>query len=273
MSEEVNNPIIITDTQQKGGVGKTVLTFNFSNYLAIEHDKRVLVIDMDELCNSSQVFGVYDQEGTVANILKGEGQVKIHSVRPNIDLIAGHLRLHDVQEDIAMNHGKDMMLYMWLEDNFDTYDIGQYDFIVIDTHNDFGTATRNAIAVSHIIFAPVIPVDFSNTESLKFRLDEYKNEIIDFKTRESYITAELKFVGNMIRNTNNGKEFEDYIDNNPEYVAKFKFLDDYNKTIQQKKSISEKLQSTRDKAKLEFKQEFDKNMKAMYQAAIESAKE
>lgn len=272
MTVESQAPTIITTTQQKGGVGKSLLTFNFTNYVAVEHDKRALVIDLDELCNLSQVFGVYDQEGTVANILTGEGEVKIHSVRPNIDLIGGHLRLHDIQEEIATNNNKDMMLYMWLEDNFTKLDLSQYDFIIIDTHNDFGTATRNAIAVSHILFSPVIPVDFSNSESIKFRLEEFRSQVIDFKTRESYITADLKLVGNMIRNTTNGIEFEEYIDNNPEYIAKFRFLDDYNKTIQEKLSISEKLQGTRNQKKLEFKKEFDENMEAMYQAAIESSK-
>src|SRR5699024_6934392 len=81
------DPIIVTVNQEKGGVGKSFIAFNFSNYLAVEHNKKVLVIDTDFQCNISEIFSIYDQENTFANILTGKGDVKVHSVRPNIDLI------------------------------------------------------------------------------------------------------------------------------------------------------------------------------------------
>ncbi|RNB37236.1 ParA family protein, partial [Staphylococcus aureus] len=34
------------------------------------------------------------------------------------------------------------------------YNIGQYDYIIIDTHPDFSTSTRNAIVVSHKVISP-----------------------------------------------------------------------------------------------------------------------
>jgi cellulose biosynthesis protein BcsQ len=45
----------------KGGVGKTTLTCNLASYIAIEFGKRVLVIDCDPQCNSTQLIVGVDQ--------------------------------------------------------------------------------------------------------------------------------------------------------------------------------------------------------------------
>lgn len=265
------DPIIVTINQEKGGVGKSFIAFNFANYLAVEHDKRVLVIDKDFQCNISEIFDVYDQKDTVANILTGKGDVKVHSVRPNIDLIGGNKNLAAIQESMATSSNKEMKLYMWLPDNFEKYDLGQYDFIVIDTHNDFGTATKNAIAVSDMLIAPITPSTLSSDASIKWNLEDFKEGAVDYVTRKSYIKADLKLVANLIRGTtDNGKDFEAYVDENPEYIAKFRLLDDYDKTIQEKLALSEKYKDTKNKRILKFKKPFDENMEAIYQAALKS---
>ncbi|HCZ1959838.1 TPA: ParA family protein [Staphylococcus aureus] len=265
--ENSKQPVFLTVQMLKGGVGKSVIAFNFMMWLAIEKDKKVLGIDLDENCNFSQVLNVYDQEGTVANILEGNGDVKIHQITENVDLIGGFNRLHNVQENIARSEKKTMMLYMWLEDNYDRLNIGQYDFIIIDTHNDFGTATKNAVAVSHLMLSPIEPVDFSATATVKQRLEEFKNDVIDFRTRESYITTDLKFIGNKIRPTKNGKEFEERIHNDDDFIAKFKLKEPFNTSVQEKTPISLLLERPRNKDEKEFKKAFDENMNKIYEEA------
>ena len=81
----------------------------------------------------------------------------------------------------------------------------------------------------------------------------------------------MKLVANLIRGTtDNGKDFEAYVDENPEYIAKFRLLDDYDKTIQEKLAVSEKYKDTKNKRILKFKKPFDENMEAIYQAALKS---
>lgn len=265
--EKQKQPVFITVSMLKGGVGKTDIAYNFAMWLALTKDKKVLGIDIDENCNFSQVMDVYDQDGTVANILQGSGDVKIHNINDNVDLIAGFNRLHDVQEDMATSDKKTMMLYMWLADNYESLNLGQYDFVIIDTHNDFGTATKNAIAVSHLIFSPVIPVAFSDSITMQQRLDEFKADVIDFRTRESYITAELKLIGNMIKHTSNSNNFLEHIQNNNDYIANFPFLEIFNTSIQQRKPIVELLKKPKTKTEREFIPEFEKNMNNMYEIA------
>ncbi|MCO4356038.1 ParA family protein [Staphylococcus agnetis] len=236
---------IITFAAIKGGVGKTTLSYNFAQYLAYS-DKKVLMIDMDHQCNLSQILGVYDQENTVLSIfekiepLNIKDKVKIHNVDKNIDLISGFIRLDEYEKRMSTTDGKDMQLYMWLDDYYDEYDIGQYDYIVIDTHPDFSTSTRNAIVVSHKIISPNKPSGFSedSNENIKYRIDKLKKELIDFKTRESFVTAELYFIGNMVKhNTKLSNDFKHEISKNNEFITYFPEKEIFTKSISDKKSI------------------------------------
>ena len=195
----------------KGGIGKTTLSYNYGEWLAIK-GKKVLFIDLDHQSNLSQTYSVYDQEGTVGVIFTGKGQVKIHHVGDNIDLIAGDMHLDDIETSIENNTNKNMLLYMWLSDNYDPLNLGQYDYVIIDCHPDFSTATKNAIIVSHDILSPITPSEhgYNAKFNLEERIDEFKKEAIDYKTRKSYVTAQLWFVANMIKhNTRSSHDLMD----------------------------------------------------------------
>ena len=94
---------------------------------------------------------------------------------------------------MSTTDGKDMQLYMWLDDYYEEYNIGQYDYIIIDTHPDFSTSTRNAIVVSHKVISPNKPSGFSDDSNanISYRINKLKKDLIDFRTRESYVTAKL----------------------------------------------------------------------------------
>lgn len=185
---------IITFSAIKGGVGKTTLAYNYGEWLASK-GKQVLFIDLDHQCNLTQSYDVFNNEGTVANIFRGKGDVSLLNVKENIDLIPGYLRLDRLEKELETKGYKDMLLYMWLEDNYDDKGIEKYDYVIIDCHPDFSTATRNAIIVSHAVLSPVIPSEhgYQAKFNLQERLEEFKAEAFDFKTRESYVTAELFF--------------------------------------------------------------------------------
>lgn len=268
MQQNNNIPVFISFSMLKGGVGKTDLAYNYMMWLASQKSHKVLGIDLDENCNFSQVLNVYDQQDTVANILSGEGDVKLHHINENVDLIAGYNRLGQLQEDLATSEKKTMMLYMWLEDNFERYNIGQYDFIIIDTHNDLGTATKNAVAVSDVIFSPIVPNEFSDSISMEVKLDEFRDDVIDFRTRESYITADLKLIGNMIRhNTKNSHQFLEHMKGNDDYIAKFQFREIFNTSIQTKTPICDLLSEPKSQGEKNFKKDFNDNMEQLYKVS------
>ena len=232
---------IITFAAIKGGVGKTTLAYNYAEWLA-EQNYQVLLIDLDHQCNLTQTYDVFESEGTVANIFKRKGDVSIHHLKDNIDLIPGYIRLDSLEKELETKNYKDMLLYMWLEDNYEPKNLDKYDFILIDCHPDFSTATRNAVVVSHAVLSPVVPSKFgySATFNIQERLEEFKAETFDFKTRKSYVTADLYFLGNMIKhNTNSSRELVEQLQGNNNVLSTTPYKELFNRSTLDKVSLSE----------------------------------
>lgn len=107
----------------KGGVGKTTLTCNLASFLAVERGKKVVVVDCDPQCNSTQLIMGVDQAAdlymkpqnsfsTVSKILSpinsGESDIdsdlrviESNSNRFKVDLIAGDPELAITEDRLA----------------------------------------------------------------------------------------------------------------------------------------------------------------------------
>ncbi|MFS1664679.1 ParA family protein [Streptococcus sp. zg-JUN1979] len=205
----------------KGGVGKTTLALLTGQYLAHKGNK-VLFIDLDHQCNLTHFYDIYENTGTVINIFTGQGDVTILPVSENIDIIPGSMRLDEAERQLETNSNKNMFLYDWLGTHLEDKNLEQYDYIILDCRPDFGIATRNAIAVSHLLFSPIIPSDFAfeAKENLDIRLEDYRKDEIIRPSRESLITAKLFFIPNMIKhNTSKSKELLLALQEDPTVIA------------------------------------------------------
>ena len=68
------------------------------------------------------------------------------------------------------------------------------------------------IVISDYIFSPIEPSEYGyvSKNNLEIRLEELKKEVINVVSRESFVTADLKFLGNRVKhNTKSSKEFLD----------------------------------------------------------------
>ncbi|TDL93347.1 ParA family protein [Macrococcus brunensis] len=232
---------IITFSAIKGGVGKTTLAYNFGQWLK-HQDKKVLYVDLDHQCNLTQTFDIFENRGTVADIFIPKNEVQVISIDNSLSIIPGYMRLDEIEKNISTQSNKDMLFYMWLEDHFEELNLNQFDFIIIDTHPDFSTITKNAIAISHTVFSPITPSEhgFSSRDILIERFNEFKNEMVDFKTRESYITANLYFIANMVKhNTKSSREFMKILSKIDDVIAIIPNKELFNNTTLEKQSITD----------------------------------
>jgi chromosome partitioning protein len=200
-------PIVITVNQQKGGTGKSTLTKNITNYLALIKGKKVLNIDGDYSGYLTLAYyDVRDKEGTIGEVFKPENlgenasvpNVKFHNIHENIDLVAYDSNIHNRCKYIRDEANNRYILIQWLQNE---ELLKSYDYILIDTHNDFELFTQNAIAVSDIVLAPLDPSD-DMQEIVSTRMDyefsKLRNQLIHPFTGKPFIKANMYTIGNKI---------------------------------------------------------------------------
>lgn len=87
----------------------------------------------------------------------------------------------------------------------------RYDYILIDTHNDFSIFTDNAIACADIVVA-IADIDEDAIEKLRVEEDHIaslKQAFINPVTNESFVNAQLLKIGNKIQsNTSDSHAFK-----------------------------------------------------------------
>jgi chromosome partitioning protein len=171
---------IITTSNQKGGVGKTVFCDHLAFYLggrgeqvtfykmitrkdgkkerdfALKRtlpDKRILLIDFDPQKNSSSVFG--DRaSGVLAYDFITEKCVVMQSENRGITLIEADDRLKDVHLLDANN------VYKMLSTNLSECE-NKFDYVIVDTPPTENIIVRTVFVITDYLVAPIIPVKFS----------------------------------------------------------------------------------------------------------------
>ena len=193
---------VITFAALKGGIGKTTLTYNYGEWLAL-NDKKVLMIDLDFQCNLTTRYQPRRTKKTVAEMFKSKTEatdIQIDNVKDNLDLISGHASLDQITDQLITDVNQNFKMYRWFVDNNVKYNLDQYDFVLIDTRPDFEIPVRNAIAVSDYIMNPIGPSDTEKEGrfTLHSKLDMFKEQETNPKTGETLIDAQTFVIANMI---------------------------------------------------------------------------
>jgi len=142
---------IIAVINQKGGVGKTTTSINFSAGLA-RQGYRVLLIDLDPQAHSTIGLGVEPGsfQYAVHDVLVKKRDIRdviLKTKAPNLDLVPSHIRLDGAEQWMTSQMFKETWLHKAIR-NLD------YDFIIIDCRPTLGTLTVNALYASNFILVP-----------------------------------------------------------------------------------------------------------------------
>ena len=146
----------------KGGVGKTTTAINMAAILATKWGKRVLLIDADSQCNTTEFFGGKETDDTLANILRYSGScddtaehyapITIQNTGiENLDLIPADDTLMDMDLSAASNGNVDVNVLRSLVEDVRE----EYDFVLIDCPPAFNAAAAAALVAADDVIIPI----------------------------------------------------------------------------------------------------------------------
>jgi chromosome partitioning protein len=168
--------LILTISNQKGGVGKTTLAYNLS-FILSKTDK-VLMIDIDQQGHLGTMCGIDIEQLTKDDFVN----LKIQKINDNLDILPCNIELSSLEIELVNSINRER----WLDRNIVAKIKKNYDFIVIDTSPNLNLLNINAFSISDLVLIPINP-DFLSIAGLKSlfqilnQIKEQINSNIEYK--------------------------------------------------------------------------------------------
>lgn len=141
---------------QKGGVGKTTTSVSLAAALRT-NKKRVLLIDTDPQCNSTDTYRAKVQnETTLYDVFKERISIR-EAIQKTAagDIVASDKLLEDADQ-LFTQQGREYILREALEEIQ-----GEYDYIIIDTPPRLGVMLSNALTAANSVIIAVVADRYS----------------------------------------------------------------------------------------------------------------
>lgn len=194
----------IAVVNQKGGVGKTSVSFNLAGCLAVIFDRKTLVIDLDSQANLTDSFKIIENINETSYDLLTNNSTNITDTIyetniKEIDIIPATVKLADVDLQLANKKGRVRALKSKLNKVK-----GDYEFIILDCPPSLSLTVINSLVASDSLIIP--------TEPGLYSLKGLKKLFQTFKTVKKKYNKDLKIEGVLLnridQRTNVADEFE-----------------------------------------------------------------
>ena len=177
---------IISCGSQKGGVGKSTTAYNLGACLALNHQKKVLLVDIDPQANLSDYLG-FEPDGS-PNMTQLVMSACMGTLKPemlqdslwycetaDVDFIPSDINLASAEPLMSTTISRETILRRILTKDF----VSEYDFVIIDCLPSLGTLLINALTVSDRLLIPVQTQKFSmdGLQSLESLYQQIKSTV------------------------------------------------------------------------------------------------
>ena len=159
---------IIAFINQKGGVGKSILSFNIGAMLSF-NKKKVLLIDLDaqSTLTDMAIPGTISYQATLFDVLKSKMDIKKAIVHTeNYDILPGDIQVASLEHKLNKNVLKEILEAV----------SNDYDYVILDCPPALGMMNITALYAADKIISVVKP-DIVSTRGLSLLNQTIKNEV------------------------------------------------------------------------------------------------
>lgn len=159
---------IIAFINQKGGVGKSILSFNIGTMLSF-NKKKVLFIDLDaqSTLTDMAIPSTVPYQATLFDVLKSKMDIKKAIVHTeNYDILPGDIQIASLEHKLDKNVLKEILEAV----------SNDYDYVILDCPPALGMMNITALYAADKIISVVKP-DIVSTRGLSLLNQTIKNEV------------------------------------------------------------------------------------------------
>jgi chromosome partitioning protein len=205
--DDVEQPITLAVSNQKGGVGKTTIAVNVAGALN-QRGRDVLLVDLDPQGNATEGLGfaeAYDAEPpSLFDVLtdsEQRGEIKrLVEEHAEMDVVPSNVDHHHTEREMTHVRRPTEQLALALEE-LDQ----QYDYVLIDRPPSLGHLTDNALYAAQNLLIPAL------AESTSKRAVELLFDHVTSLERDFDISIqERALVANRVEQTNEASEMMDW---------------------------------------------------------------
>ena len=185
--DKYSEAFVIFVSNLKGGVSKSVSTTTLAHSLRtserlIQHDLRILIIDLDPQASSTlfmrQDLSIGDLEYTSSQAMLNDASREqileyfcYNSMVPNVDIMPASILDAFVASDwdrVAAENFKDKNPLNLLRENVIDKIKGDYDFILLDCGPHLDAFLLNALAAADVLLTPIPPAQVDMHSTMKY---------------------------------------------------------------------------------------------------------